>query len=39
MLQAIRASEYRYQCVAPMVFHAGDGNPAPLIMYDANVPG
>ncbi|MCC7461148.1 MAG: FAD-binding protein [Gammaproteobacteria bacterium] len=39
MLRAIAAMEGRYGLRCANVFHAGDGNLHPLIMYDANVPG
>ena len=39
MLLAIAAMEERYGLRCANVFHAGDGNLHPLIMYDANVPG
>ena len=39
MLKAIAAMERKYGLRCANVFHAGDGNLHPLIMYDANVPG
>ncbi len=39
MLIAIAEMEQRYGLRCANVFHAGDGNLHPLIMYDANVPG
>ncbi|MQY50588.1 FAD-linked oxidase C-terminal domain-containing protein [Rhodocyclus gracilis] len=39
MLQAIADMERRYGLRCANVFHAGDGNLHPLIMYDANQPG
>jgi glycolate oxidase len=39
MLTAIAAMETKYGLRCANVFHAGDGNLHPLIMYDANVPG
>jgi len=39
MLTAIAAMEKKYRLRCANVFHAGDGNLHPLIMYDANVPG
>jgi glycolate oxidase len=39
MLTAISAMETRYQLRCANVFHAGDGNLHPLIMFDANLPG
>jgi glycolate oxidase len=39
MLRAIAALERKYGLRCANVFHAGDGNLHPLIMYDANVPG
>jgi glycolate oxidase len=39
MLQAIEAMEERYALRCMNVFHAGDGNLHPLILFDANVPG
>ena len=39
MLLAIAAMEQRYGLRCANVFHAGDGNLHPLIMFDANVPG
>ena len=38
-LAAIAAMSGRYGLGVANVFHAGDGNLHPLIMYDANVPG
>ncbi|MGE5490063.1 MAG: FAD-linked oxidase C-terminal domain-containing protein [Actinomycetota bacterium] len=39
MLQAIAAMEKKYGLRCANVFHAGDGNLHPLIMYDAAQPG
>jgi glycolate oxidase len=39
MLTAIYAMEKKYGLRCINVFHAGDGNLHPLILYDANVPG
>jgi glycolate oxidase len=39
MLKAIAAMEQKYGLRCANVFHAGDGNLHPLIMYDSNVPG
>ncbi len=39
MLLAIAGMEAHYGLRCANVFHAGDGNLHPLIMYDANVPG
>jgi glycolate oxidase len=39
MLTAITAMEKKYGLRCMNVFHAGDGNLHPLILYDANVPG
>jgi len=39
MLVAIAAMEQRHGLRCANVFHAGDGNLHPLIMYDANQPG
>jgi glycolate oxidase len=39
MLRAIAGMEQKYGLRCANVFHAGDGNLHPLIMYDANVPG
>jgi glycolate oxidase len=39
MLEAIQALEKKYSLRCANVFHAGDGNLHPLIMYDANQPG
>ncbi len=39
MLTAIAAMEKKYRLRCINVFHAGDGNLHPLILYDANVPG
>ncbi len=39
MLTAIAAMEKKYGLRCANVFHAGDGNLHPLIMYDANQPG
>jgi glycolate oxidase len=39
MLRAIAGMERKYGLRCINVFHAGDGNLHPLILYDANVPG
>src|SRR6201995_3617329 len=39
MLQAIEALEQKYTLRCMNVFHAGDGNLHPLILFDANQPG
>ncbi|HRD87534.1 MAG TPA: FAD-linked oxidase C-terminal domain-containing protein [Accumulibacter sp.] len=39
MLEAIDALSAKYALRCANVFHAGDGNLHPLIMYDANQPG
>ncbi|MDP3539248.1 MAG: FAD-linked oxidase C-terminal domain-containing protein [Azonexus sp.] len=39
MLSAIAAMEKKYELRCANVFHAGDGNLHPLIMYDAAKPG
>jgi glycolate oxidase len=39
MLQAIQAMEKKYAMRCINVFHAGDGNLHPLILFDANRPG
>ena len=39
MLSAIASMERKYGLRCANVFHAGDGNLHPLIMYDASVPG
>jgi len=39
ILSAIREMEQRYQLGCLNVFHAGDGNLHPLILFDANRPG
>jgi len=39
MLSAIASMEKKYQLRCANVFHAGDGNLHPLIMYDAAKPG
>ncbi len=39
MLTAINAMEEKYNLRCANVFHAGDGNLHPLIMFDANKPG
>jgi glycolate dehydrogenase FAD-linked subunit len=39
MLQAIEAMEQTHALRCMNVFHAGDGNLHPLILFDANVPG
>ena len=36
MLKAIEAMEAKYRLRCPNVFHAGDGNLHPLILFDAN---
>ncbi len=36
MLKAIQAMEIKYRLRCPNVFHAGDGNLHPLILFDAN---
>ena len=38
VLEAIRAMERRYGLRCANVFHAGDGNLHPLILFDANIP-
>ncbi len=38
MLNAIAALEKKYRLRCPNVFHAGDGNLHPLILFDANSP-
>jgi glycolate oxidase len=38
MLKAIQAMEVKYDLRCPNVFHAGDGNLHPLILFDANDP-
>jgi glycolate dehydrogenase FAD-linked subunit len=38
VLQAIRAMEAQYGLRCTNVFHAGDGNLHPLILFDSNVP-
>jgi len=38
MLNAIAALEKKYRLRCPNVFHAGDGNLHPLILFDANDP-
>ncbi len=38
MLRAIQDMEKRYDMRCPNVFHAGDGNLHPLILFDANDP-
>jgi glycolate oxidase len=38
MLRAIQAMEVKYDMRCPNVFHAGDGNLHPLILFDANDP-
>jgi glycolate oxidase len=38
VLTFIAAMEQKYRLRCPNVFHAGDGNLHPLILYDANVP-
>jgi glycolate oxidase len=39
VLRAMREMQQRYGLRVANVFHAGDGNLHPLILYDANVPG
>jgi glycolate oxidase len=39
MLEAIKHMEARYSLRCMNVFHAGDGNLHPLILFDANTPG
>ncbi len=39
VLRAISLMQQRYGLRVANVFHAGDGNLHPLILYDANVPG
>ena len=39
MLEAIEDMEERYSLRCMNVFHAGDGNLHPLILFDANTPG
>ncbi|MDX2507340.1 MAG: FAD-linked oxidase C-terminal domain-containing protein [Gammaproteobacteria bacterium] len=39
VLQAIRTMSQEYGLAVANVFHAGDGNLHPLILYDANIPG
>ena len=39
MLRAIQEMEHKYGLRCANVFHAGDGNLHPLILYDANDPG
>jgi len=39
MLKAIEAMEQTYRLRCMNVFHAGDGNLHPLILFDANAPG
>jgi glycolate oxidase len=39
MLRAIEAMEIKYALRCVNVFHAGDGNLHPLILFDANKPG
>jgi glycolate oxidase len=39
MLQAIKVMEAQYGLSCANVFHAGDGNLHPLILFDANLPG
>ena len=38
MLKAIQAMEIKYRLRCPNVFHAGDGNLHPLVLFDANDP-
>ncbi len=39
MLEKINQLSQKYQLRVANVFHAGDGNLHPLILYDANIPG
>lgn len=39
VLEAIQAMEEKYGLRCANVFHAGDGNLHPLILFDANLPG
>jgi glycolate oxidase len=39
MLEAIQGMEAKYGLACINVFHAGDGNLHPLILFDANKPG
>jgi len=39
MLEKINELSQKYQLRVANVFHAGDGNLHPLILYDANIPG
>jgi len=39
MLEKINDLSQKYQLRVANVFHAGDGNLHPLILYDANIPG
>ncbi|MEO8037711.1 MAG: FAD-linked oxidase C-terminal domain-containing protein [Betaproteobacteria bacterium] len=39
VLRGIEALSLEYGLQCPNVFHAGDGNLHPLIMFDANIPG
>ncbi len=39
VLESIQAMEAKYDLKCINVFHAGDGNLHPLILFDANVPG
>jgi len=39
VLREIAAMSQQYQLRAANVFHAGDGNLHPLILYDGNIPG
>ncbi|MFO7541374.1 MAG: FAD-linked oxidase C-terminal domain-containing protein [Thiobacillus sp.] len=39
VLQSIRAMSAEYGLAVANVFHAGDGNLHPLILFDANLPG
>ena len=39
VLRFIGAMEKKYGLRCPNVFHAGDGNLHPLILFDANIPG
>jgi glycolate oxidase len=38
VLEAIRTMEHKYGLRCANVFHAGDGNLHPLILFDANIP-
>ena len=39
VLSGIKALSKKYQLAVVNVFHAGDGNLHPLILYDVSVPG